>query len=49
MNNRKLNGDEISVLRTAANMNSNGKPPSERQCDWIKRIYDMLTDEGMEL
>ncbi|KQM10985.1 hypothetical protein AOA81_00005, partial [Methanomassiliicoccales archaeon RumEn M2] len=45
----KLRKDEISVLNVAVNMHSSRRPPSEKQCEWLKKIYDKLMDEGMEL
>ncbi len=49
MEHGKLNSSEISVLNAAANMNAKQKPPTERQCKWIKQIYDRMYDDGMDL
>ena len=45
----KLSRDDTNVLNMAANMNTNRRPPKDRECTWLKNIYDRLIEEGMEL
>lgn len=47
--NKKLSSDDRSFLDVACEMNTRNKPPSERQCTRIRKIYMRLEDEGMEL
>ncbi len=46
--NVNLSYDEKDVIRVAANMYVNRKPPTERQAAGIVKIYNRLVDNGFD-